>query len=422
MPSKSTPRSRTGQDREWAIQKNGVIFNFVNSPVVSKWVNSVTYGDNVPGWRDKIRQGIDATTSLSGVKVETSITPGRLHWSRPTTGLPSNAFVQGAVEGLCRLVLTPPSGDPSVISATVANNAALSKFNQKVLAVNTALMGGVVLGELRQTLGGIRNPASGLRKLVDIWLSRGRNLRANRRQSLSETTAAIGESWLEYSFHWKPLLADIDAGCRALAEINTGQGLVSQSVKAVGESFSNASELISYRTGAGMLQWREGSISKDHVIVVYRGAVRARVQNPVLMKLELFGFTPDLFVPTVWELVPYSFLIDYFTNIGDILYGWSNIAARLSWCNRTIRKSIEITRTARTDLKLVQSWQPAVTSVSCSPAMVVTSKTNVSRGSYSGSFAPDFSFEIPGFGSKRWLNIAALIASRSSDRSFHHGD
>jgi hypothetical protein len=43
------------------------------------------------------------------------------------------------------------------------------------------------------------------------------------------------------------------------------------------------------------------------------------------------GFSWESFVPTVWELVPYSFILDYFTNIGDVLSAGLLVQSHLAW-------------------------------------------------------------------------------------------
>ena len=89
----------------------------------------------------------------------------------------------------------------------------------------------------------------------------------------------------------------------------------------------------------------------------------------------------------------------------------SNLTTRLAWCNRTTRKSYE-----------AHGWtteypDPNVT-VTGAFAEIVTSKTSVDRGKYTGYGIPPLAFKIPSFGSLKWLNIAALVASRKSDRNW----
>jgi len=53
---------------------------------------------------------------------------------------------------------------------------------------------------------------------------------------------------------------------------------------------------------------------------------------------NLFGFQPSEFLPTAWELLPWSFLADYFSNIGDCLTAWSTVTDKVevAYINRTI--------------------------------------------------------------------------------------
>jgi hypothetical protein len=154
--------------------------------------------------------------------------------------------------------------------------------------------------------------------------------------------------------------------------------------------------------------------------VIYRGAVRVEPKDPKEMDPALFGFSPEQFLPTAWELLPYSFLIDYFTNIGDIIYGWSTLTADLAWCNRTSRKWFERTVICNSDLSFAKTLIPDMTVVTGTPSKSVVTKTSVSRAEYNGTLIPDFTFELPSFGSLRWLNIAALIASRGNDRKWSY--
>lgn len=426
MPTVSVPRSAYSMNYATNLNENGVTQVVRNAPFTSQWTDSVIRGQNIPGWRKLLREGSDATTSLLGSKVVVRVKNGQTIVEKPKLGIPGAAYLTTVVGGH-DLSLSPHALDPSGISSTQANNAALAKFISRLQEVNTAIQGGVVLGELAQTLRSIKNPASSLRKLVTDWRATGVELRRTarlqplpvRRRLVQD---AIADSWLETQFHWKPLLGDIDDGCRALAEINTNQALVAERVTAKAEVSANPSESHG-SNGNGLAGWQTRVVTIEDVLVVYRGAMRVNARDSLLMRPELLGFNPASWVPTAWELVPYSFLIDYFTNIGDILAGWSLCRNDLAWCNRTVRRTYRKTSSTRTSLAYVKAnWTPTATSCTSRAAEVIALKTSVERSKFSGNFIPSFEFEIPGMGSKRWLNIAALLASRESDRRFSFGD
>jgi len=377
-----------------------------------------------------IARGLNATTNLTGTETKATVTGGRLLEYRKF--IPSNpsATVLYFLEGGFSLSLSVTSNNPSSIDDTKANNAALRKFVSKLDSVNTAFQGGVFLGELAETLHGIKHPAQGLRKLIDRYYYSAIKLRSSRlrgvrflnqkKRSLREFGNNLSEMWLEHAFHWKPLMNDIDAGARALAEIGTRQCIVSRHISAVGEASANGEDTAAQHVNGG-LRWIDHAVTFDHSIVVYRGAVRVNARDNALMAPRLLGFNPASFVPTAWELLPYSFLIDYFTNVGDILSGWSHSISECSWANRTSIKEYIVRRSVTSKAGL-WSGDANHKSFSLSPAKVEIAKRTVSRSSYLGSLTPRFEFEIPGLGSKKWLNIAALVVGRSNDRSFKYGD
>jgi len=305
----------------------------------------------------------------------------------------------------------------------------MGKFLRKIREKQTAFQGGVFLGELAQTLSMIRNPAKGLRGLVDETrdiLANIRRLGLKNSLSRSRVTEQLADAWLELQFGWKPLLNDVDDGCRALAILNTGQSLSTGRISAAHTHESNPTRTTVKYSQNGIALWNVLTDTRTRCTTVFRGALRVEARNPAELRRDLFGFNPNNFAPTIWNLIPYSFLIDYFTNVGDIIEGWSLLGTRLSWCNKTTIKSHVVSDLASTSFSYWDQENPnpdrSLASLAFSPAKVVIEKTRVQRAEYTQAMVPDLVFQVPGSGSLKWLNIAALIASRNGDRKWFYGD
>lgn len=433
MTTRSYPNSQSHARLATLTNNGGSVGTLEDGRYTEKWTDSVTFGENIKGWRQNLRDGLPATTSMSGSKVTFRYTPGRGKWTLVKTANPlATHFIE--VSGNLVIDMTIPSSNPTLISSAKSDPEALAKFNQRIRDKITAFQGATFLGELASTLRTIKNPARGLRTSADDFLTVARRLRKeglrgvtarNYASLLERTTANIADAWLELQFGWKPLLHDIDDGSKALAILNTGQGLSSGRITAKSEVLADPFSSTSPESNS-IAVWQVHTVSNSHSMVIYRGALRVDAQNPAEMPARLLGFDPSSFLPTVWELIPYSFLIDYFTNIGDIVEGWSQCGIRLAWCNRTVRSSYVKTSSAISDLRYAKSVWPAQNwqNVTFAPPKVVIEKTSVVRAEVDPDSirVPDFRLEVPGSGSLKWLNIAALVAGRLSDRNWSYGD
>lgn len=392
--------------------------------------STVSYGENLPNYLRLIRLGLDATTPMQGTVQRASFKPGMLatSWSyAPDNGSNSYYLRVGSITG--NLSTTPiiPSGTiPS--SHSKAESLALARFNEKVAEVNRQFQGGVFFAELTKTLHGLRHPAEALfggirkyhtavKKLRRRMIPRDfETFRGKRRRLVAQafSKAATG-LWLEHSFHWLPLTYDIQGAVSALK--SSFERLPSEFVKAsaydeqLKESFTNSHLW-------GVLSTLEETVDVYSASVRFYGRVRVGTRLPYWPDSKALGYDYRSFIPTVWELIPYSWAIDYFTNIGDILYGLSYGGQDVMWAARGIRRSVRrLTKATGSAYVPVPPLSHHTVSYSTSgvTSEVVGEKAFISRASYTGSYVPSFEWSVPGL-SLKWLNLGAAFLQRSLDR------
>jgi hypothetical protein len=166
------------------------------------------------------------------------------------------------------------------------------------------------LAELRES---VTMMSDRLKSVVRLYtLVRGRKWKQisreygirNRKQRASRTADSLASKWLEYKLGWQPLLSDIFGGCQAIQSILNREELFK--VKAVEEG-----------TPLGWIpagySW-QGSRRQGCQI-----GITARIDDAGKARLSAMGLANPLSL--AWELVPMSFVIDYFFSIGDFLDG-----------------------------------------------------------------------------------------------------
>lgn len=124
----------------------------------------------------------------------------------------------------------------------------------------------------------------------------------SRPRSVNER--AIANQWLRYQYGVRPLLSSIYDYSEALAvRVRTGMTLHARAraVNSGGIRISNTA------TGYG----------SGELIVEVRKVASYRVSDSTLKELSEIGITNPALV--AWELIPYSFVIDQFVNVGRFL-------------------------------------------------------------------------------------------------------
>lgn len=172
------------------------------------------------------------------------------------------------------------------------------------------VMGMVDLLEARKTLDMIRNPFKATVKFVqDI-----RNSKRYKRSKVSSVGEFISSNWLQYRYGILPLVSSMNGILEVVTKPKTSIRHTSRGF-ASGD-FGTISEVgpVSGNTS--------GSFFTTQINREIKG--RCTVRSGVLYEhtfttADRLGFSLHDIPSTAWELIPYSFVADWFANTGDLI-------------------------------------------------------------------------------------------------------
>jgi hypothetical protein len=136
------------------------------------------------------------------------------------------------------------------------------------------------------------------------WRQAGRWLKQNWKHAPG--------SWLEYQYGWNPLMNDVFGSIEALKARNSPSDWLITVKDSVMEKEKSEEFVPNTDFYTAKPFWRMKERSRGHFI-----RLDYEPGNDFLSCLSSLGLTNPLYL--AWELVPYSFVIDWFTPIGDWL-------------------------------------------------------------------------------------------------------
>lgn len=140
---------------------------------------------------------------------------------------------------------------------------------------------------------------------------------------------SFANNFLEWHFGWSPLLGDIHDAAKVMSRP------IPTTAKVSGSGWNSMSRHDEYRSAiSSYLQDSQAQVS-------YRVSATVTVENPNLARAEQLGLINPAVV--LWEVVPFSFVVDWFANVGDYLQGFSDFAGFTlgsSYVNRKVRSSM----------------------------------------------------------------------------------
>jgi hypothetical protein len=314
----------------------------------------------------------------------------------------------------------PEVGHTGSSSMSKACAVAIRVLNSKITARRRQVMGIVVAGELGKTLKMVTRPAKALRAKATTLISRLSKISKRETGKGSSYAKVVADTWLETTFGWKPLLSDVRDGAIAVARVCEKDALNREQFRVHGADIVqvSASEYssspIGFDASTSVKYNGEQRVFSRSECILY-GRFSTKIQNSANVGfyasrlIQLSGLNWEDIVPQVWELIPYSFLVDYFVNVGDVLEGFANLYNGIDWVEEVHILNTDRERLFVLDISYLKTqYGASYVSHEGTDGSSKSSYKTVTRTSYTGPIRPELRFQLPV--DTQWLNIAALVA------------
>lgn len=378
--------------------------------------DTVSYGPNYPNYQQRIAAGQSATTTMEGTKRSWSHASARgsveLNQSSPYWNTSMRCVARRTSIGHNLNASMFPKAN--LVLNGAANDTAASQLLQSLISAQTSWRGSNFVAELRETVAFLRRPLESVHRNTWQLIRKTTSMKRLFRRDPKEYGRLLGNAWLSWSFGVKPAISDIAELCAAINEMrNNLSSRDTLPIEGVGTYAEDNPYWLNRPGGVGFEFCENDEYrSKEHMIRYY-GAVRATPPGFQAI-MENFGFTPEDILPAVWEMIPWSFLLDYFVNINEQIEALRWMSADVAWLNRLVRNTVKHRWT---------SWRPRTAAfpdyvISCRGGAAWNATTFVSRTAVTAPPVPGWSFKIPG-SLEKWINISALAAGIRSSKPLY---
>lgn len=311
-------------------------------------------GSNVPGYKNIIKGGGNATSNydVDATRLNLSTTSG-------STVMVSNAATASPLYDTHNFegILLPidviqhndkPSGD--------LNALALSAVYEKLRSERTFVNGLQFVGELKETIHMLKRPLAGIRdnlsRVIGIEKQKIDSLHrlkssVRRRDAFAKMVSSTA---LEINFGMRPLFSDIKDIAVGIAKHQYRPPARDKISVSKSNNASRQTDIpllgvggnYGYQLAIKLMQRWDTVFSTSYSVGLRTDA--AANQTAVGRLLDEFGFTAENILPVAYELTPWSWLLDYFTNVNDIIEAGTTSEANVTWVSRTDKIKTTILR------------------------------------------------------------------------------
>lgn len=275
-----------------------------------------------PGYQSLVNRGVIINNPMTHIRQ--SATHTECSFTDTYNTQPYGAFNDAWVHsGVCVPRNTVWAFPAVSLSLTNGSGGAINRAYAEVNQGTAQLL--VDIAELSQTYSMLKNPfresLNLLKKTRKVFTGKSLRAMAARGKRIwgnYHIPDAASSTYLEWRYGWNPLFHSIDDTCRAIAQnMNqckrrfTGRGSASDQDEGQANSVSYWNPL-----GCSNGGMKNEAITNRKESVKYRAGVLA---EGYLSSASNLGVSFADIPSTAWELVPYSFAVDWFVGVGDWL-------------------------------------------------------------------------------------------------------
>lgn len=311
--SASSPLQRWGRNFAPPVGPSPTVwYNYENlaGPVIGE--DEVMSDTLTPRWRERVRRGeILPSNPLSYRKRVVKVVSeglGNLSDFIPTQNPPRTYKEEGGAwlyrylqaAGYHPNPSTQPLRPDFIITSSEVEDLSREMSTQVLSKRGTAdnnLFESVA--EYKQTLALLRNPLASFHRL----------LRDPRKLKLADATSTAADTWLVYRYGVLPLIKDITGIIEGLEK---RVGRIRKSTRAAKKISRHGGRLIKGSYSVATVTIDCQTVDTLSVRAVSLDEFFQTVANNI-------GFTAKGLITLPWELIPYSFVADWFVNVGDFI-------------------------------------------------------------------------------------------------------
>lgn len=335
-----------------------------NQPLILPGTKS---GESVPQWRGKVRKGLNAGSpynlyaqKVDKKTVEFNRTFEIMYDSWSPDGRGGWYWEPWRTHKVIGNQCKPFSASYGhlVLSTSKAEATALKKTYQKVLQEQQHLNSLAVLAEFGDVIRQFGAPFSSIVKLTHKYLEalkmRRKGLKGGPRLRDEKWHEIMASSYLEYVFGLEPLIGDTERVAEAFARWNfekTGEAkfrkaISGRGLETISTSVPNGDSYDGLTAFTGVTK-----VTTENR-VQYKCGMSQTFQAPFGSNerlLQLLGVSPRNLLPALWEAVPWSWLMDYATNVGDIITAAATSTVDVKWIIKSVTRRTTRTTTLNFD-------------------------------------------------------------------------